>query len=125
MFGHCKQLLESEELQQVDTVSYDVHYDDRKVKYKALNCTVTSIRGGGVAPPVMEVTTCSSIVNNCVISRLHLGDTVSYDTECDDWQQGNTVSFDTEYSRQCMTSNWRWRLEWSGRGRSHSRNRNS
>ena len=37
------------ELQQGDTVSYDTEYDDRKGKYSAIRCTVTSsgVGGGG------------------------------------------------------------------------------
>ena len=44
---HCKQLSETEELQEGDTVSYDTEHDDRKGKDRSFNCTVTSSGGGG------------------------------------------------------------------------------
>ena len=52
VFIHCKQLVDTEVLEQGDTVSFDKEYDDRKGKYKASNCTMTSGGGGGVAVAV-------------------------------------------------------------------------
>ena len=44
MFIHCKQLVDTEGLQQGITVSHDTKYFR---KYRASNCTVTSSGGGG------------------------------------------------------------------------------
>ena len=47
VFIHRTQLADAEALEQGETVSFDKEYDDRKGKYKASNCTVTSSGGGG------------------------------------------------------------------------------
>ena len=41
LYIHWKQLVGTKVLKQGDTVSYDTEYDERKGKYKAVNCGVT------------------------------------------------------------------------------------
>ena len=47
VFVHIKQCNGAESLSEGDTVSFDKQWNDRKGKYNADNCTVTSGGGGG------------------------------------------------------------------------------
>ena len=113
MFIHGTQLVGTDGLQRGSTVSYDTVYDDRKGKYKAVNCTtIPSGGGGGGTPNDGGDDVFIHRKRQCDTEELLQGETLPDDTEYDDreekarkaWAKALSDQFYLECLAKCRRS---------------------